>query len=1130
MELKAYCISPRPGLTKTLLTMKFTAILMIVACMQVSAGTYSQITIREANAPLKKVFKEIQKQSGYDFLCSYELLQYAGRATVNVNKVTLQEALLTCLKGKDLTFEIVEKTIIIKQMEVDRAKPDIRSDIVPIPPITVKGRIVNQQNEPVSGASIVIKGSTLGTVSDVNGDYTIHIPERNLNGVLVFSFVGYSSIEVPLDGKLTINVALQSVENDLNQVVVMGYGTQRKETVTGSITTVGGDVLKRSPSTSLSNTLAGRLPGLTAVNTYGEPGGDGSVLRVRGNNTLGDNSPLIVVDGIILNSSFDRIDQSDVESIVVLKDASAAIYGARAANGVILVKTKRGRRGKMKVDFTHNEGWIAPTIVPDMADAATFATILNELDVYRNRTPRYSAEDIQKYADGSDPWKYPNTDWYSEVFKPTGSQRYDNLSISGGSENISYFVSGGYKYQGSIYKNSPTNYTQYNFRSNVDIRLSDHIRLGLDLTGNEEKSTYVGTSATDILLGILKSRPVMPAYWPNGLIGPDQEYGINPAIIPTGVTGYNRLKTFNLQSNARLEITVPWVKGLSVTANAASFSRYYNLKRWLQPWHLYYWDFQTYDSNNEPLLIRTKVGPADPSLYQQSDNTTSLTLNAMVNYERDIAEDHHIKLLVGSEKITGDGNSFWAQRRYFVSTALQQMFAGGDLEKDNSGSSTINARLNYFGRVNYDFQQKYLLEFVWRYDGSYIFPEDKRFGFFPGVSVGWQISKEEFWEKNFPTINFLKLRASWGQTGNDRIAEYQYLSSYAFGPEAYIFNVDQENKTLAELRIPNPNVTWEIANQANIGVDGQLYNGKISFAVDFFHNKRSDILIVKNASVPTSTGLTLPPENIGRVSNRGFEIQLGYNNDKHNFRYSISANVGYAKNMIDYWDESPNVPEYQKSTGHPMGSNLYYNAIGIFRDSAQLMAYPRWNGARPGDIIFEDVNKDGTINGLDRVRYYKSTMPTLTGGLNVALEYKSFYLNFLIQGAAGAYQTHYVPSGDGWGNYLQDDIADRWTEENKDASKPRAWSRVDEYWMMDFGVNNTFFLRNNDYLRLKNMEIGFNTPNSFNSKLGVDNIRIYFSGLNLLTLDNLKSSDPEVQNFWAYPINKVYNIGINLTF
>jgi TonB-linked SusC/RagA family outer membrane protein len=407
-----------------------------------------------------------------------------------------------------------------------------------------------------------------------------------------------------------------------------------------------------------------------------------------------------------------------------------------------------------------------------------------------------------------------------------------------------------------------------------------------------------------------------------------------------------------------------------------------------------------------------------------------------------------------------------------------------------------------------------------------MFATGKQFGFFPGVSAGWRISEENFWKNNLTFFDDFKIRGSWGQTGNDRISEYQYLSSYGFTSNRnYVFD-GSENKLLNETKIPNPNVTWEVANQANIGFDAFFLNSKLSFSADYFYNKRTQILITRNASVPSSTGLTLPPENIGKVDNQGFEAVLGYRSSIGEVKYDISVNGSYSKNKIVYWDETPGIPDYQRSTGRPMGSSLYYEAIGIFKDDAAVQAYPHWAGARPGDVIFRDVNEDGKIDGLDRVRNEFNNMPRFIGGASINIQWRQFDLAMLLQGATGS-QQYISPESGEIGNYYKDFADNRWTPENTDASYPRTFNRDEEYWRSQA---NTFWLRKTDYLRLKNIELGFNFPSKVNRKLGIEGLRLYVNGLNLLTIDKAKIIDPEVESGTSYPLQRVINGGLTLTF
>lgn len=982
--------------------------------------------------------------------------------------------------------------------------------------------VVSDANGPLPNVSVIVEGNSTGTNTDNQGRFSINASGES---VLIFTSVGYKSQRVEVKNRQFITLIMVDETKSLGEVVVVGYGTTKKATVTGSISTVSGAELQTAPAINFSNSLAGRLPGLVSTTRSGEPGNDDATLRIRGSNTLGDNSPLVVIDGIA-NRSMQRLDPADVESVTILKDASAAIYGAEAANGVILVTTKRGKIGKPKISVNLNHAITKPTVLPQMADAATYAQMLNEISLYSGGTGVYTSDEIQKYKDGSDPFKYPNTNWIKTVFKPSSQQDYGNVSISGGSEGLKYYVSIGSNYQDGIYRNSATHYSQANFRSNLDAKISRNIRLSLDLAGSQENRNFPTISQPLIFdFAVTRALPNVVAFYGQGLPGSNFEAGNNPAVISTNQTGYNRDKRYYMQSNMKLDINIPWIKGLSITGNASIDKNFLNQKIWNTPWYLYTWDGTTLDANNKPVLSKVKSGYSDPSLLQNMEDGHVSTLNALINYQNTISGKHSIKVLLGTEKSVGNLMDFSAYRRYFLSTSLDQMFAGGDIEKDNNGSASQTARLNYFGRVNYNYMSKYMIEFLFRYDGSYIFPADKRFGFFPGISAGWQVAKEKFWQDHLSFINNFKIRASWGQTGNDRISEYQYLSSMGFG-NTYVFNDDVQAKTFNELRIANPKVTWEVANQSNIGFDGELLNGRIRFSGDYFYNLRSNILAFRNASVPTSTGLTLPMENIGKVVNRGFEFQVSYgNSNKSGFSYEVSVNGGYARNEIKFWDETPGVPDYQKSTGHPMNSNLYYQAIGIYKDQASIDASPHWAGAQPGDIQFKDVNGDGKINGLDEVRDNRSNIPTFTGGLSVDLKYKNLYLSIFVQGASGAVRYDSITHSGAIGNFFENDANGRWTPDNTNASKPRTWNGSGAYWTQQ---PNTYWLQNTDYLRLKNIEIGFNTPKSINDKLGIQGSRIYLSGLNLITLTHIKDFDPESISNITYPLNKVFNLGLTV--
>ena len=1025
----------------------------------------------------------------------------------------------------------------------------------------ISGKVVDDQNQALPGVSVVVKNTTTGSVTDTEGRYTVTTTSGAT--ALVFSYIGFTTQEVPIGGKSTINITLGTDTKSLNEVIVVGYGTQRKETVTGSVVSVKGADLVKSPTTNLSNSLAGRLPGVTAVNRSGEPGYDGSAIRIRGTNTLGNNSALIVVDGIPDRAGgLDRINPADIESISVLKDASAAIYGSRAANGVILITTKRGKTGKPQLSYTFNQGFAQPTLVPKLANAAQYATMLNDLSVYELpvnewsaatkgyqttgsytgpdgtiRKAPYTPDDITKYNDGSDPWGHPNTDWYKSTLKTWSPQTRHNMQLTGGTEDFKYLASLGYQNQDAFYKNSATGYKQYDLRVNIDANISKNLHLNLGVLAREEFRYYPTRGAGAIFRMQMRGKPNQPAFWPDGRPGPDIENGENPVVITTSATGYDRDKRDYIQTNGQLDFKVPGVEGLKISGTAAVDKLNQNNKRWETPWTLYERGTGV-DANGNPNLVASVRGPAEPRLSLGNNTELKILLGGIATYERKFG-DHGLTVLAGINRETIAGDNFNAFRRYFISPAIDQLFAGGDLSKDNGGGAYNRARLNYFSRIAYNYKDKYLFEFLSRYDGSDIFPKETRYGFFPGVMAGWVISEESFWKNSVPLVNYFKLRASWGQLGNDQIylpgtttlATYQYLGTYGF--DTYIIN-DAQQKILQESRIPNTNITWEIANNADVGLEGQLFNGKVAFEFDYFNNLRTSILYPRNASVPRTTGLILPPENIGKVRNSGFDGQISYNGQAGTLRYSVGVNGSYAQNKIIFWDEAPGAPEWQRSTGRPINSYVTYQYDGVFRDQADIDANTLDYSAivktiRPGDMKYQDYNGDGKITPDDRVRNNRTNLPLFQGGMNISASYKNFDLTILFQGSAGAQQYISLGESGNVGNYLQEFYTNRWTVDNPSSVHPRIANRSDQY----YSGGNTYWLRSADYIRLKNFELGYTIPETFGKKIGISSLRLYVNALNLLTIVNkLGSFDPEADNSTGqyYPQSRIINSGLSLRF
>lgn len=988
--------------------------------------------------------------------------------------------------------------------------------------ITVKGRIRDVKNLSLPGVTVMVKGTQKGTASDEKGNFTL--TDVDPQATLVLQFIGYEQQEYPVNGKTTLDILLKETEKQLDEYVVTGYGTTKKVTKTGSVSTVKGSEIRQAPTVNVSNALVGRVSGLMAINNSGEPGYDGSRILIRGRSTFRNSDPLVVIDGIP-RDGFQRLNPNDIENVSVLKDASAAIFGSRAANGVILITTKRGRTGKPLLSYSFNQGFTQATRLPEMADAPTYARIVNEINVNGGDQPKFTEEEIQKFADGSDPWRYPNTDWIDEVVKPLSSQSRHDLSLRGGSDKFVYFVSVGTLFQDGIFKNSATNYRQHQLRANLDANVNKHLTVRLDLAGRLEDRNFPPRSAGSIFRALLRGRPTEAARWPNGLPGPDIEYGDNPVVTSTNEIGYQRDKTYVINSNLGVMLYIPGVEGLFVDGNFALDQHFNFNKRFIKPWTLY--TLQGFDANDQPQLEASQRGIASPELEEWFNQNQSVTINAKINYLRSFGK-HNVGAIVAIERNESKGDNLWARRRYFMSGAVDQLFAGSNEEKDNTGRGFDYARLNYFGRLSYNFDEKYLFDFNWRYDGSQNFPSHRRFGFFPGVSAGWVLSRENFWKNNIgSTVDYFKLRASYGQMGNDQVDPFQYLNTFNIANGGMVFG-DKLYQGIYALRIPNENITWEVSNNLDVALEAKFFNGLIGLEAEYFHTHRYSILTTRSASVPIYTGLTLPDENIGKVENQGVDLHLTHKRTVRKFTYEVVANISHARNRIVFWDEVPNVPEWQRSTGKQIGANLYYEAIGIFRDQKAIDDYPHIGGAVPGDVIFRDVNEDGVINDLDRVRVNRSEYPTWNYGLTLGADYKGFDLTMLWQAATGSSQ--YIRTESGLiGNFPMKIAADRWTEENIDASMPRPYDRDREYWV---SRPNTFWLWDTDYLRLKTLEIGYSVSERLRKKAGLEELRVYISGQNLLTFDKVKIFDPEspTGSGQFYPQTRIFNAGLNVTF
>lgn len=996
------------------------------------------------------------------------------------------------------------------------------------PDFTVQGTVTDDTGSPLPGVNILVKGTLIGTTTDAEGRYSISVPSGE--SILVFSFIGYTTQEVPVGNQSVVDITMAGDIQTLGEITVIGYGTQRKETVTGAVSSIKSTDIVRNDVADVSNSIAGRIPGVIAVQSTAQPGNDAAQLFIRGQSTLNDNSPLVMVDGV--QRDFNRIDPNTIESITILKDASAtAVYGVRGANGVILITTKRGSESKPTLSYSGFYGIQNPVRVPDYLNAYDYAILYNEAQWNDNPdlTPEqltYSADDIQKYRDHSDPYGHPDVDWNEEVLRYNAPMQRHSFSLSGGSKNISYYTSFGLLDQDGSIPN--LNYKTYTYRANIDANLTETTKLSINLSGIKENRTYPGVTGqgTD-QAGIYSSVApnAFPVKWENGTWASD--VGLNPVAEVTE-SGYRRWANNTLQNAITLEQKLSFVTdGLALKVMAAYDPGFFKNKTWLTPYKAYSKTAGGY----------SEVGAGKkPSLQQGYEESRATTFEAHLMYNKSFGKHDLSGLFLYTQYAWYDEN-FSAGRTLYNSAEIDQLFAGPTLNPTNSGSAAEGGREGYVGRITYGFDSKYLFEANFGYNGSENFPSGKRFGFFPSASVGWVISGEPFFNVTF--VDFLKIRASYGEVGNDQIGGRRFLYKQPFyygGGYVLGGNSPVPVQSIFDGGLPNTDVTWERAKKANVGIEAELLSSRLTVGADVFYERRDNILATRNQSVPESFGAELPVENIGEVENKGFELELNYRQSIGDFSYSIGGNLTFARNKILFIDEPANVPEWQRRTGRPMGQFFGYISDGLYLTQEDLDNSPKFEWAEPrlGDIRYRDIDGDGVLTPDDQTAIGRSRLPEIMFGINLSATYKGFDLSALIQGAGRS--NVYFSDEAAWeflyGANPLETIKGRWTADgtNPNPTYPRLSLYRNDYKK----EASTYWLKDAAYWRLKNVQIGYTIPAATFAKIGVkvQTFRIYASATNLFTHARFEQWDPEAPNGAGgyYPQMKVTSIGLNITF
>ncbi|MBK1440964.1 TonB-dependent receptor [Parapedobacter sp. ISTM3] len=980
--------------------------------------------------------------------------------------------------------------------------------------IEVSGTVTDAEG-PVAGVSVTLKGApSVGTKTDENGAYSLSVPE---NGTLVFSYVGYVTAEEPLAGRRLISVTLATDDNQMDEVVVVAFGQQKKVSLTGAISTVGTRELRQSPVANLSNALAGRLPGLITFQPSGEPGRDLSNLYIRGVSTFSNAGPLVVVDGV-LGRDFAQLDPNEVESISILKDASAtAVYGVRGANGVILVTTRRGvASDRPTISFSSELGYQSPTRLPDYLSSYDYARLYNEALANDFLPPKYSEQDLEYYRIGADPYLYPNTDWFDVFMRDFTPMSRANLNINGGGDRVRYFVSASALFQNGMYNfndlneyNTNAKFNRYNFRSNIDIDLNKNFSVGLDLAGRVENRNYPGKDTWHIFEILNRIPPSYPIYNADGSLAGD---GLNPDN-PMGMiahSGYRNLYGNFLQGTYRMAHKLDFItEGLSARGAFAFDGAFdYNINASK--------DYAVYQ-------LREDGG------YNQFRNDTELGIGKGYAYDRTVNLEFALDYsrTFGEHQVTG----------LFLYNLNRRV------EHDDAYNIPFGY-LGYVGRITYAYKNTYFGEVNMGYNGSEQFPKGQRFGFFPSLSMGWVVSNENFMEGQDRFISFLKLRGSYGEVGNDRFGSRRFLYQQTYGGSSgYRFGLNQAGYDgFGEGQLANHDITWERAKKANVGIELGLAQDRIFLTADVFQERREDILTTRGtiSEILGRSGGDLPPVNIGVVRNRGLDMELTYRTratDTWNF--SVSGNLTFARNKILFMDEEPRQYDYQYRTGKPVGQPFGWVAIGFFQSQEDIDNSPRQTfvsqeSLRPGDIKYQDINNDGVIDANDQVAIgYNGGVPELMFGLSSRISYKSLDFSFLFQGAGRS--SVFLDNFPVWefrggnGKAVRWHL-DRWTPETAEtATYPRLFVG-DNSNNHRFG---TFWMRKRDYLRLKNVELGYTLASNFIKDLRIQNIRLYANAYNLFTWDQAKITDPELPS-WSgnndYPQQRVINFGITANF
>lgn len=1024
---------------------------------------------------------------------------------------------------------------------------------------SISGKITDPDGLPLPGATVVVKGTTNGMVTNIDGEFIVS--GVNEGDVLTISFVGFRTQEFTVENQTSVTITLEVDAIGIEEIIAIGYGVQKKTTVTGAVSTIKGEELAKQSVPNISQAMAGKLAGVSMRASNGsQPGMDTPDIHIRGVVSTGNNSPLVVVDGVKRNNIM-QVDPASIASITVLKDAAAvAPYGIGGANGVILITTKKGQSGKAVVRLSTSYGFQNPTYIPDMLNASDYMSLQNE--GYYNLTPNGTTppNDPSLIADydnlhNSDPYRYPDSKFIDQWNSNAPVQNH-NIELSGGTEKVTYHAGLGYYDQEGLF--DAVGYKRYNYNLALEMQATKTTKIGMSLYGSVEETNDLdpGDNATGHLFrAFYKFVPIQQLMYPDG-----EHWGESSASTPMGALnsdGYEVWDKNTLLASISIEQELSFIEGLSFKGVFSYDPTSEKQKQWHIPFVYHNINLDT-DPYTFTEVVSDQEGnsPRYTYLRQDSKDWKNYTAQAYFNYARTFG-DHSVTGLLVAESRKNNYENFWARRNNFALQIDEMDFGSSDkLDYDNGGSSSEGSELGFVYRVGYSYKERYMFEAAGRYDGHYAFGPGKQWGYFPSFSAAWRVSEEDFMSDSEIVDNF-KIRGSWGQSGNlpyidGNLADFQFMPGYTLRGNAYLYGGSGLVQGSQVEKEANPDITWEVSTKTDIGFDLNMWDGLLNVEFDYFHERRTDMLLVPQVTLPVEYGLNIAQENKGEMKNNGFEVTASTHKKFGNgLELAVSGNFSYAKNkMVEVFetDAQRNNPN-RTLTGRPYGTPFGYHALGLFGTDEDINGdgiinaddgynVTQFGDLHPGDVKYADLSgaegiPDGKIDSNDETEIGHPVYPLMTFGITPELSWKGIDVSLFFQGTAmssiNIRQFQTVPFENNGSNTAYEYFDNRWTVDTQDARYPRATpspyannTKDSDWWTVNSG-----------YLRLKTMIVGYDIPKSIVDRIGLGGIRVSYTAQNLLTFSNIKHIDPEMgysQRENSYPVMRSHSFGLDITF